>query len=442
MEVIGLLGFLIALAVLIILIVKGMHLSYAAFISVLIIIATNGMPLFATLGDYWGMVGMLASMFLPMFLFGAIFAKVYTDSGAASSLTNAIMDFMAKLAKTDMGLKRISLIAMLGIGILMGYGGMDMIALIFLLIPIFANVLERADIPRRYLPSLVITGVIVSGVGAGAPQQYNMMATSLAGVSGAAGFVPSLIGQIVILISAYLFLMKGIKKAAEAGEHFEWGKLKAVSSNDEKHPNALLSLIPLLCVFLLYNLAHLDLAYSMLVGAVVTILMFFPYFRAKETRFKSITASLNAGVEDAAKPILCLPAFGIGSVIMAAPACATLTNIVKAIPGPALISCTIMLILLVGLCADPKAGVSIGVPISLEIYGGMGVSAGAIGRIAAFSMSVLDSLPIAAGMPMIISMCDLEFKEGYKPVFQTTVLSTLFGTLAAMIVLILFPGLA
>ena len=101
-----------------------------------------------------------------------------------------------------------------------------------------------------------------------------------------------------------------------------------------------------------------------------------------------------------------------------------------------------MLVLLVAVCADPKAGVSVGIPIALGIYPAMGVSTAAIARIGAFSMGVLDSLPIAAGMPMVMNMCDLEFMEGYKPSFWTSVVCTGLGTLVVMLVLILFPELA
>lgn len=74
-EVMGVLGFILALAVLVVLVCKGMHLAYCAVITVLIITVTNGMPLMETLSNYWGTVGGIASMFLPIFLFGAIFAK-------------------------------------------------------------------------------------------------------------------------------------------------------------------------------------------------------------------------------------------------------------------------------------------------------------------------------------------------------------------------------
>ena len=50
-EVMGVLGFVLALAVLVVLVCKGMHLAYCAVITVLIITVTNGMPLMETLSN-------------------------------------------------------------------------------------------------------------------------------------------------------------------------------------------------------------------------------------------------------------------------------------------------------------------------------------------------------------------------------------------------------
>ena len=71
-EVMGVLGFVLALAVLVVLVCKGMHLAYCAVITVLIITVTNGMPLMETLSNYWGTVGGICQFsclvpFLPKF---------------------------------------------------------------------------------------------------------------------------------------------------------------------------------------------------------------------------------------------------------------------------------------------------------------------------------------------------------------------------------------
>lgn len=136
-EVMGVLGFILALAVLVVLVCKGMHLAYCAVITVLIITVTNGMPLMETLSNYWGTVGGIASMFLPIFLFGAIFAKVYTNCGAASSLTSAFMDLLCRKAKNPEAEQKITIIAIAIVPVVLGYGGLDQFAMLFLLMPIF-----------------------------------------------------------------------------------------------------------------------------------------------------------------------------------------------------------------------------------------------------------------------------------------------------------------
>lgn len=436
------LGFILALAVLVVLVCKGMHLAYCAIITVMIIIVTNGMPVMETLENYWGAVGGLASMFLPIFLFGAIFAKVYTNCGAAGSLTTAFMNLLCKGAKTPEMSQKITIIAIALIPVLLGYGGLDQFALLFLLMPIFMKAMERVNIPRKFLPAFMMMGLCICCVGAGAPQQNNFLPTSLAGVSSTAALIPSIIGQVVIAVTGITYLIRAVKKANANGENFSWGRLKQPEAKEGRVPNPVVSLIPLVFVCCMYNFANIGLAYSMLLGTALTIVLFFPYFKQEEGIFKTIVNSLNHGVRDAAMPILCLPAFGIGSVVSAAPGCQTLSGLLTKIPGPPLIACTIMLVLLVLVCADPKAGITVGMPIALEVFPKLGVSTAAIARIGAFSMGVLDSLPIAAGIPMVMNMCDLDFKEGYVPCFWTSVVCTGLGTLAVMIVLILFPGLA
>lgn len=441
-DIIHVLGFVVALAVLVVLVCKGMHLAYCAFITVLIITLSNGMSVTETLSAYWGTVGMLASIFMPIFLFGAIFAKVYTNCGAAGSLTTAFMDLLCRSAKTPEMQQKITIVAIALIPVILGYGGLDQFALLFLLMPIFMKAMERVNIPRKFLPAFMMMGLCICCVGAGAPQQNNFLPTSLAGVSSTAALIPSIIGQVVIAVSGIFYLIRAVKKANAKGENFSWGKLRQPEMPEGRQPNPIVSLIPLIFVCCMYNFTGIGLSYSMLLGAVVTIILFFPYFRMEETKFKSIVQTLNHGVQDAAMPILCLPAFGIGSVISMAPGCQTLITLLEKIPGPPLIACTIMLILLVAVCADPKAGITVGLPIALEVYPKLGVSTAAIARIGAFSMGVLDSLPIAAGIPMVMNMCDLEFKEGYVPCFWTSVVCTGLGTLVVMLVLILFPGLA
>ena len=98
LSMIGLIGGLI---ILIVLTMRGMNLLIAGPLSALFVAVLSGMPLFPQLagegeanlvGNYMtGFSGFVTSWYL-MFLLGAIFGKVMEDSGAASSVSQWIVN--------------------------------------------------------------------------------------------------------------------------------------------------------------------------------------------------------------------------------------------------------------------------------------------------------------------------------------------------------------
>ena len=98
LSMIGLIGGLI---ILIVLTMRGMNLLVAGPLSALFVAVLSGMPLFPQLagegevnlvGNYMtGFSGFVTSWYL-MFLLGAIFGKVMEDSGAASSVSQWIVN--------------------------------------------------------------------------------------------------------------------------------------------------------------------------------------------------------------------------------------------------------------------------------------------------------------------------------------------------------------
>ena len=96
----GILGLIGGLAILTILVMRGMNLLIAAPLSALIVGVFNGLPLFSQLAvgkqtdfvtSYMdGFSGFVTSWYL-MFLTGAIFGKVMEDSGAAESVSHWII---------------------------------------------------------------------------------------------------------------------------------------------------------------------------------------------------------------------------------------------------------------------------------------------------------------------------------------------------------------
>lgn len=54
---------------------------------------------------------------------------------------------------------------------------------------------------------------------------------------------------------------------------------------------------------------------------------------------------------------------------------------------------------------------------------------------------MLDSLPNSGSVIMAVGLADLKMREGYPPVFISTVLATSCGTIAVALVMTLFPWL-
>ena len=98
-EIIGLLGILVAFFVVIFFTYKGFHLAYVVMVACLIVLATNSMPIMESFSQtIMPKVGEQAATLLPLYLFGAIFGKMFIDSGAANSLSKFLLNLLGRNA--------------------------------------------------------------------------------------------------------------------------------------------------------------------------------------------------------------------------------------------------------------------------------------------------------------------------------------------------------
>ena len=82
--------------------------------------------------------------YYPIFLFGAVFARLMEKGGLASSVAAKIVEVL--------GEKRAVLAVLLGCGALT-YGGLSVFVVAFVMYPFGAVVFRKADIPKRLLPA-------------------------------------------------------------------------------------------------------------------------------------------------------------------------------------------------------------------------------------------------------------------------------------------------
>ena len=94
------------------------------------------------------------------------------------------------------------------------------------------------------------------------------------------------------------------------------------------------------------------------------------------------------------------------------------------------------------LAGNAVAGLQLSAGIFGPIAQDIGLNLSAAHRIGCFAISILDTIPINAAVISALMTCGLTHKEGYGPIFRTTVLYIFIGMVAVILMCMLFPGLA
>lgn len=100
----GYLAIIVGFVVLVVLCMMNVHVMISAFAAAFVVTIIAGLPITESLITvFFTRFGSIVASLFPMFLFGAVLAKLYTSSGAASSIADSICNAMFRGAKTDKG---------------------------------------------------------------------------------------------------------------------------------------------------------------------------------------------------------------------------------------------------------------------------------------------------------------------------------------------------
>lgn len=446
-DIIGLIGIFVAFFIVIYFTYKGFHLAYVVMVACLVVLVTNGMPIIESFNEtIMPQVGTQAATLLPLYLFGAIFGKLFIDSGAAHSLSRFLLNLLGKNA-TAQRKRMIGFTCVIIMNMVFNYVGVDPFASLFTMIGIATGVMYEADIPRKYMPVMLVLGSSLGNVLPGSLAAPNVMCSGVLGeygVSSWSGTVAGLVFVVFVFVASAFYINRMMRRDVDNGMKFEYGPL-APANVDESHlPPVILTIIPLVVIPVSYNLFFSQAAWaSMAVGCIAGIICYGAYVpKANGTsRVMTIVNSLNDGVTIAGIPAIILLNYTLGYAIEAAPAFETIKNFFISLPGPALLALCLMAILLLGAAAS-AAGMLIAAVVAASTFiPVLGVSAGAAFRVLLLSTTVLDSLPFCGAIVAMMSITGIKYKEGYPPIAMTTVLFTFLGNLLAVAVMTLFPFL-
>jgi H+/gluconate symporter-like permease len=312
------------------------------------------------------------------------------------------------------------------------------------------------DIPRRFLPGMICLNCAFMAA-PGAPQINNIMAQSALAtvnyhVPAYAGLIPGIVSTIIIAAGGYFTLSHMIIKAKRNGEHFDYGNMQRITTDpDKKLPNFVLSLIPLIAVFVCFTIIGLNIFFALLIGIVVNLILLGRHLPLKDNKglpisfLKSMVSTLNFGANSFPNALLTVitPA-GLATVITATAAFGMVVGALSGIHIHYIFLTLIVVCIIVGITSSPPAALMVAIPLVVGIISAQGgtVNANGIARVAAIAATTFETLPFNGLIVLTIGMAGTSHKESYKPQFLMTVAWTLAGALVAAILIALFPNLA
>lgn len=436
MEIVSIIGMVAALVLLSFLVMKGVNIFIAAFASALVVALTGQIGLYEALQTNYmgGFTGFFGSNFL-IFVAGALMGQVYEKTNGAKAIARLIIRGLGKGA---------AIIAVpLAIGILT-YGGIAGFVVCFAVFPIALEIYREADIPRRFIPGVIIFACCTfSAIGPGNPQVGNVVLQNALGTSLMAGATVGFICTAVTLVVGVGMLKVMVKRAWANGEHFV-AKTADKFDDDAKCPSGWMALIPLAFTLVLINIKVggnqiCPTAFGVCIGAALAYLMLRKYKAPGEKALDLAGNGIKNAVSAAANTSAVV---GFGAVVKAAVGFPVLCGAIENIPGPPLVAVALATTLIAGICGSGSGGLGIAAPILKPIFvDGLGINVNVLHRMMMIASSGLDSLPHNGFVVTVINgVCGETHKDAYMPVFWLTVVTPLVATAVGVILFTLFPN--
>lgn len=472
----GLIGILVALALLMWLAYRGWSILMVAPIAGLAAAIIAGEPILA----HWTQTFMpgaarFVAQWFPIFLLGGLFGKLMDDSGSIASIANYLTE--------RLGTKRTILSVVLASAIVT-YGGVSVFVAFFVLVPMAQRMFQAADIPRRLMPATIGLGAFTFTMTAlpGTPSVNNAIPMPYFGTTTFAAPGIGVIASVITLAFGLWWLARAETAARLAGEGFgvaaevpsaidEKLREQATAAGDfdpaelthgkraDTNPPFALAALPLVVVIVVNFLMalvvfpRLDFAFLsepawggtsintiggvwsvMLALAAANLTVVLVNFR----RMPNLRESLDAGANSAALPMLTIASLvGFGAIIAALPAFNDVRDAVLAIPGGPLVSLTVAMNALAALTGTASGGSAIALAALGEHFLGLaatyGIDPALMHRITVISAGTLDALPHNGTVLMLLQISKLSHAESYKDMVMTVIVGVIISLVAILL---------
>lgn len=456
---IGIIGIVLALALLMALAYRGVSvLILAPLMALLAVLFSPGTPLLASYTQvFMPALGGFVIAFFPLFLLGAVFGKLMEASGAALVIARGIVQ--------RLGEQRAILAIVLACAVLT-YGGVSLFVVAFAVYPIAAALFRQAQVPKRLIPGAIALGAFTFTMTAlpGTPAIQNAIPMPYFGTTPFAAPGLGMIGGAIMLGLGMWWLSRRAATAARAGEgygaHDEDFPTPAPDAQAADRAAFWRALAPVgLVIALNYVLATwllpaLDTGYlaeprygntsitavrgiwAVIVALAAAIVLLIALQRQRLTQ---LTRTLEQGAAGSVLPLMNTASqVGFGAVIASLAGFALLRDAVLGIaPGNPLVSMSIAVNILAGITGSASGGMSIALQTLGETWLAMGQAAGIapdlLHRVTAIATGGLDALPHNGAVITLLSICGLTHRQSYLDIFVVAVVIPLLALVGVVV---------
>ena len=438
-EFIGIAGLLTGLAVLIFLALRGIDIVFAALLSALVVIVTNGLPLADTLleGFALGPLGTFtfAGKFFLLFVAGSVFGRSMSDSGAAASIATWLLEKLGK--------ERVLMVTVIGCALLT-YGGVVVFVVIFAMYPLGLQLLRDADIPKRLFCAAMALGAGTFTMTAlpGTPSIHNVISATALGTDLYAAPLLGLLGAGVMLALGLWYLERQRQLAKARGEGFKPGPNDtALQVAAGRRPPPLLAALPLVIVLATILVPRIVASEALgPVGLAVQLLEFAQGNTALWTSIALFMGSLTAtglapdlrsrsldtmgqGTQAAIMPLINTSVvIGFGGVVTLTQGFQSFVDLAVTSDGSPLLSIFASISLISAITGSASGGLQIFMQTLAPGYLALGVEPEVLHRVATIAAGGFDSLPHCGAVVAMLTITQLTHRQGYKDVAVVTIL--------------------
>ncbi|MCL2469854.1 MAG: GntP family permease [Alphaproteobacteria bacterium] len=477
-DVMSFLGIITGLGLLIVMAYRGWSVLFLAPVTALVAAGFSGFPLLAS----WTQIFMEAAgwyiiRFFPLFLLGAVFAKLMNDSGSVQ----IIADFMIR----KLGKER-SILAVVLAGALLTYGGVSLFVAFFVLVPMAQALFRAGDIPRRLIPATIILGTSTFTMTAlpGSPAIQNVIPVAFFGTSIYAAPVLGLIAALIMLGIGLAWLRYAQRMAVVRKEGYGAAKFFEVDTEKMREhattastfdpvemahggfkdgqPSVFVAFVP--CLVMIYCNLVLSLIvfplseasfleqpawgstsldsvagiWAVMASLSLAILTLVVLNFKRLTHLRDV---IDSGANAAVLPAMSVASLvGFGAVIAALPAFDAIREWVLNIEGGPLVSLAVATNILAALTGSASGGLTIALealgPAYMELAGQTGIDPAVMHRVATIGAGTLDILPHNGAIVTLLVLCGVTHREGYKDIAMTGIATSL----AALVVVVALGG--